>query len=199
MSQLLNPKSPTLPRPPEDYDPTQQAQLLNALRLYFNQLDSTLQQLLLGFNTHGEFKRLATQTRVAGVNLVAWDTTGEAFAVTLATPTEIEVQRSGLYKFEYALQLRHNAGVSATFHVWPIINGTAVPDSAFRYVIANPAHDMLATRDYLVTLRAGDRFSLGWSSSEPTATLQATPAAPPVPAVPAATLTVHYLFPNGAV
>ena len=201
MSQLQAPKAPALPNPTAAYEASLQSQVNLMLRSYFNQIDTSMQQLLLGFNHHGTFRRDATQTRAAGTNLVPWDATGEAYGIRVNTPTttEILVSRAGMYKFQYTLQLRHNAASAATFHVWPLVNGVAVPNSAFRYVIQNPAHDMLATRDYLVTLKAGDRFSLGWSSTETTATLQATPAAPPVPAVPAATLTVYYLFPNGAV
>ena len=51
MYNIFPAKSPNLPRGGDEYDLAYQNQFNNALRLYFNQLDSNTQQFIEGINS----------------------------------------------------------------------------------------------------------------------------------------------------
>ena len=50
MGMLQNQSSPNLPLAPHEYDETYMAQLLNVLRLYFNQINAVQRLNLAGLN-----------------------------------------------------------------------------------------------------------------------------------------------------
>lgn len=202
MPQLLPPKGPLIPLAPSEYDRAYQDQLTNVLRIYFNQLDSAFQQLLLGFNNYGTFYDTTTQTNpvASAENLVVFDTTGEAFGITVeGTPaTQIKVSKGGVYNFQFSAQFDVSGGGSAAAYVWFKVNGTALPYTATKVVVGGPNAETVAAWNYLVTMQAGDYFELAWSSDDTDMILLAEAAASPVPAVPSVIMTVTYVYPNNA-
>jgi hypothetical protein len=201
MPQLLPPRGPNLPLPPMEYNRHQQEQFSNALRLYFNQLDTAFQQLLLGFNHYGTFFDTTTQSP-AVVNTaypVTFNSAAEAFGVERGTDTSrIYVNRAGVYNFQISAQLDHVGGGAVDFYFWFRKNGTDIPNTAFKVVVAGPQAEIVFAANYLLTLRAGDYFQLVWSADSTDARLLAAAAAAPVPAIPSVILTVTYVYPNDA-
>ena len=61
MSLIIAPKSPALPLPAASYDARYLNQFLLTLRLYFNELDSTLRSLI-NATSYGSFYDTTTQT-----------------------------------------------------------------------------------------------------------------------------------------
>jgi hypothetical protein len=202
MPQIRPPKTPLIPLAPTEYDRAYQDQLTNVLRLYFNKIDSSFQQLLLGFNNYGTFYDTQTRTNpVANAeNLVAFDTTAEAFGITVegSPATQITVSKSGVYNFQFSSQLDHSGGGAVAFYFWFKVNGTAIDNTAGKLVVNGPNSETLAAWNYLVTLNAGDYFELAWSADNTSAILLATAAASPVPAIPSTIMTVVYVCPAGA-
>lgn len=202
MPQLQPPRAPNLPLAPTQYAKAQQDQLANALRLYFNQVDASFQQVLLGFNNYGTFYDTTTQSP-GGVNTAApvtFNTTAEAFGITLsATDTSrLTVSKAGVYNFQFSAQLDHIAGGAVSFYFWFRKNGVDIPFSATKIVVDGPNAETAAAWNYLVTMASGDYFQLVWSSNSLDARLLATPVAPPVPAIPSVIMTVTYVYPNAA-
>lgn len=202
MGQILVPPPPNLPIAPDGYGRQYQEQLNKDFRLYFNRLTAVFQQLLLGFNNYGTF--YDTQTRTNPVadaeNLVPFDTTAEAFGITVeGTPaTKITVSKSGVYNFQFSAQFDITGGGSGAAYVWFKINGTALPYTASKVVVAGPNDETVASWNYLVTMQAGDYFELAWSSSNTDMVILAVAASSPVPAIPSTIMTVTYVCPNDA-
>ena len=96
-NSLRPPKSPNLIVSPEDYDRRYQEQFNNALRIYFNQLDNTLQTLLsndpggsyLRF-PFGAFQDTTTQTAPANTaQVIRFNTTDLSNTVSLGSHTAV--------------------------------------------------------------------------------------------------------------
>lgn len=202
MPQLLPPRAPNLPLAPQQYESGYVEKLTNALRLYYNQLDLVLRQLLQGFNNYGTFYSTTTQTNPVAnaVNLVTYNNTGEAFgiAVDSLNTSRLTVTAAGVYNFQFSAQLDHTGGGKAVFYFWFRRNGLDIPDSATKMVLPGPNDELVAAWNYLITMAAGDYFELVWSSPDTGATLLAAPAAAPVPAIPSVIMTVTYTYPNDA-
>lgn len=198
--QILPPKRPLIPLAPTEYDRAYQDQLTNVLRIYFNQIDSAFQQLLLGFNNYATFYDTTTQTNpvASAENLVSFDSTAEAFGITVegSPATKITVSKSGVYNFQFSAQFDIASGGSASAYVWFKVNGTALPHTATKIVVGGPNAETVAAWNYLVTMNAGDYFELAWNSSDTNMVLLAEAAASPVPAVPSIIMTVTYICPN---
>ena len=202
MSQLLPPRAPNLPLAPQQYESGYVEKLTNALRLYYNQLDLVLRQLLQGFNNYGTFYSTDNQLNpVAGaVNLVTYNNTAEAFGVSVdpLNPSRLLVTAAGVYNFQFSAQLDHAGGGKARFYIWFRRNGVDLPASATTLVLPGPNDELVAAWNYLMTMEAGDYFELVWSSPDAGARLLAAPAAAPVPAIPSVIMTVTYVYPNAA-
>lgn len=201
MPQIQPPRAPSLPLAPAAYAKLQQDQLSNALRLYFNQIDASFQQVLLGFNNYGTFFNTTTQTPAA-INTaypITFDSTAEAYGISLGVDTsQLTVTRSGVYNFQFSLQLDHTGGGAVLFYFWFRKNGVDIPNSATKVVVTGPNAETVAAWNYLITMRAGDYFQLIWSANSTDARILAEPASPPVPAIPSAIMTVTYVYPNAA-
>lgn len=203
MAQLNNPIAPRLPAAPPEYEPRHEDQVRSMLRLYFNQLDASLQQVLLGFNHYGTFYDTTTQTNptINTPMAVTFNSTSEAYGVSLKAgdTAKIVAARDGVYNFQFSSQLDNVGGGAATFYIWFAINGTAIPHSAGKVVISGVSDEKVAAWNYLVTMQAGDEFQLMWSSDSLDAVIRAVAAASPIPAIPSTIMTVTYVYPNAAV
>lgn len=199
MAQLIPPRAPNLPLAPREYDSGYLEKLTNILRLYFNQLDFALQQVLTGFNNYGLFYSTVTQTNpvASAANLLTYNTTAEAFGVSYdpANPSRVRVSVAGVYNFQFSAQLDHTSGGNVDFFFWFRLNGLDIPYSATKVVVAGPNDETVAAWNYLITVEAGDYFELVWSSPDTAARILAEPAAPPVPAIPSVIMTVTYVYP----
>lgn len=203
MAQIPVPPPPNLPLAPDAFNRQYQEQLNKDFRLYFNRLTSVLRQLLLGFNNYGTFYDTQTRTNpVANTeNLVPFDTTAEAYGVTIegTPPTKFVVSKPGVYNFQFSAQLDHTGGGAVSFYFWFKINGSTIPYTGTKVVVDGPNAETAAAWNYLVTMQAGDYFELAWSASDTTAVILAAAASPPVPAIPSTIMTVTYVCPNDTV
>lgn len=203
MAQIPIPPPPNLPLAPDAFNRQYQEQLNKDFRLYFNRLTSVLRQLLLGFNNYGTFYDTQTRTNpVANTeNLVPFDTTAEAYGVTIegTPPTKFVVSKPGVYNFQFSAQLDHTGGGAVSFYFWFKINGSTIPYTGTKVVVDGPNAETAAAWNYLVTMQAGDYFELAWSASDTTAVILAAAASPPVPAIPSTIMTVTYVCPNDTV
>lgn len=200
MAQIPVPPPPNLPLAPDEFNRQYQEQLNKDFRLYFNRLTAVFRQLLLGFNNYGTFYDTQTRTNpVANAeNLVPFDTTAEAFGITVEgiPPTRLTVSKPGVYNFQFSAQLDHAGGGAVAFYFWFKVNGTAIPNTGTKVVVDGPNAETCAAWNYLVTLNAGDYFELAWSADNTSAVILAAAAAPPVPAIPSTIMTITYVCPN---
>jgi hypothetical protein len=188
---LYKARAPALPLPPVDYEQAQQDQFQNALRLYFNRLDSFLSELsgnqgggLLGFPyiaASDSTDQLATASDTP--TIVKWNTLESGNGFTLNAPGSATAQESGIYKITYSLQLTNTDNAAHDAAVWLKIDTGAgfvdVPRSTTIFTVparksAGVFSYVCAYSEVVFTLNAGDEMELYWATNQAYSTSPAT-------------------------
>ena len=142
---------------------------------------------------YGTFYDTTTQT-AAAINTayaLTFNTTDLSFGVRRGTPTSrIYVDSEGVYNFQFSLQLDKVSGGVGLFYLWARINGVNQTNSATQIRIQGNNAETVAAWNFVYKMNAGDYFELVWSVDTTDITIQAFAAAPPVPGIPSAILTV---------
>jgi len=188
---LRPPKAPNLPIAPVDYRQAYQDQLLNALRLYFNQIDNFGFGLL---NTNGggglSFPHIAASDNTDQLatasdtpTVVTWNTLDSGSGFILAAPGTATAEVSGIYKITYSLQLTNTDNVAHDAAVWLKINTGSgfvdVPNSTTIFTV--PARKSAGVFSYVCgyseavfSVNAGDEIELYWATNQAYDTSPAT-------------------------
>lgn len=142
---------------------------------------------------YGTFYDTTTQTATA-INTaqgITFNSTDLSFGVRIGTPaSRIYVDSDGIYNFQFSMQLDKVAGGVGLFFLWPRINGLDQANSATQIRLQGNNAETVAAWNFVYRLGAGDYLELMWSVDTADITIQAFAAAPPVPAIPSAILTV---------
>jgi hypothetical protein len=180
-------KAPNLPIGPVDYDQRYQDQLLNALRLYFNQIDNGFSALLdvaggsslsLPFIAASDSTdQLATNSNTATV--VKWNTLEGGNGFTLNAPGSATALVSGVYKITYSLQLTNTDNAAHDAAVWLKINNVDVPRSTTIFTVparksAGVFSYVCAYSEVVFSLETGDEMELYWATNQAYDTSPAT-------------------------
>jgi hypothetical protein len=189
MTFILPPKAPNLHNAPREYDPRQQEQFYNALRLYFNQLDNAFQTLLNGSDggkyirsPYGAFSDYTDQTAASTTVAYAmkFATTDYANGVSVVNTTRLTVQNSGIYNLQFSAQLENGATQEQDVFIWLRINGTDVAGSTgFVAVVASHGGThghALPGWNYFLQLNANDYVEIMWSTTSTNVSIQYNPA-----------------------
>jgi len=171
-------KAPNLPIAPVDYSQQYQDQVLNALRLYFAQVDNYSQSLV--GDTGGKYLRFPfiaaydTTTQYATGNniptMVKWNTLGGAQSFTLNADGTATVQQSGTYKITYSLQIANTDNTTAIDAiVWLRVNGVDVTGSTTSFTLPAAKSALIASyvggySEVVFQLKAGDNVALWWGT-----------------------------------
>lgn len=205
---LKTPAAPSLPLAPREWDARYQDQFANVLRLYFNQLSYQLQQLSAPQGGHhvsfptGAFSSTVSQTAASTttayvVTLNAVDFEG---GISLVEGSKLTAANTGVFNFQFSLQLANNDTAPQDIDVWFRKNGVDIPNSNSRFGLAarksagDPFHT-IGTVNLFVELMGGDYIQLVWRSSSANASITAYPAgtSPTRPAIPSVILTVSFV------
>ena len=173
----LNPvKAPALPIAPGMYDPLQQEQLLNALRLYFRGIDNWTQVVAgrsggVFINSPHLFMSDSTSQYAPADNtptLVQWNTVerNQSFIVngTGATP-----ELNGAYRISYRLQFENSDTVQHDAWVWIRVNEVDVSRSAAKFSIpASGTEDgyLVAVGEVVMDITGADEVQMYWATSK---------------------------------
>jgi hypothetical protein len=180
---LRPPKAPNLLVAPVDYRQQYVDQLNNALRLYFNQIDNSLQSLLsptggglLQFpfiEASDNTFQYATATNTA--TIIEWTTTSLGNYFTLNAGYTATAEVAGIYKITYSLQFANNDNAAHDAIVWLRVNGsTSAADVANSTTIFTVgARKSVGVPTYVVgysevvfALNAGDEVGLWWGTNQ---------------------------------
>ena len=175
MNHLLNPVSPpALPLARDQYDRPYQDQLNNVLRLYFEKLNSNVNNLTNDTGgRHLQFPYAAIQR-----------TTDQTFTVNTATQITfdqndylngctndgtdgITVNYNGLYNYQFSIQFKNTDTQIHTAWVWLRKSGVDVPGTASKFDIINshggtPGY-VIGAANFYVDLVAGDTIEM-WAA-----------------------------------
>lgn len=175
----LNPvKAPALPLAPGVYDPLQQEQLLNALRLYFRGLDNYTQIVAgpLGtsylnaphISASGTVNQYASATNTP--TKVLWNVFESGAGFTLNANSTATPEKSGVYKIDYSLLFANTSNAAQDLEVWLQVGGVNVPRSGTLFTL--PARKSAGVPSYLVAyssvtfeIEAGQEIALWWATS----------------------------------
>ena len=176
---LRPPKAPNLPIAPVEYTQQYQDMVLNALRLYFNQIDN------FGFSLSGgaggsyiSFPFISASdnaiqyaTAANTPTIVQWTTLEIGNGFTLNSNYTATAQFSGVYKITYSLQFANNDNAAHNSIVWLRVNGTNVADSTTIFTV--PARKSAGIPSYVCgysevvfQLNAGDNVGLWWGTDQ---------------------------------
>lgn len=138
-----------------------------------------------------------TTTQVAAVintpYALTFNTSAIEYSTYRGTPTSrIYVDVTGVYNFEFSVQLDKASGGPANIWIWARVNGADVSHSAGRVAIQGTSAETIASWNYLLDLNSGDYFELMWATSDINVEILQEAATAFAPAVPSVILTVSY-------
>jgi hypothetical protein len=181
---LLPPKAPNLPIGPANYAQDYINQLLNVLRLYFNQLDN-MGAILAGQggaflnNPYGAFSSFVDQTTTANTaTLMTLNTTDFSNGVSISS-SKITVVNPGIYNLQFSAQFQNTDNQIQDISIWLKQNGTDIAGSTG--LVSIPAHKSASAGDeahqitgwnYFVSMNAGDYIEIYWSTTLASVTIQ---------------------------
>ena len=177
--ELRPPKAPNLPIAPVQYTQQYQDQVLNALRLYFNQIDNLGQGLTGGLG--GSFlyfpfiaayyypDQYASADNTATQAL--WNGNSGISGFTLNADNTATASQSGTYKITYSLQFANSDNAQHDAIVWLRVNGVDVPYSTTIFSIqarksAGVYTYVCGYSEVVFTLNAGDKVALWWGTDQ---------------------------------
>lgn len=208
MNHLLNQVAPpALPLAREQYDRPYQDQLNNVLRLYFRQLNTTVNSLV--GDTGGRF----LQTPYAAIQR----TTDKSFTANTATQITfdqndylngctndgtdgITVNYNGLYNYQFSVQLKNTDTQIHSAWIWLRVNNVDVPGTGSKFDVISshggtPGY-VIAACNFYVDVVAGDTVEM-WAAVNNTAvTFEAEPAQTSpfaMPAIPSVVATLSFV------
>lgn len=205
MSYLRSPQAPNLPLSPDVPDRRYLDQLNNVLRLYFNQLSTTLASVA-GVNGGqyvecpvGLFFNTADQTFVATNTAypVVYNQTylNNAVALQTGSTSKIEVTVGGIYNFQYTGQVLSSSASSKTIYLWIKRNGTAIGYSTRAETVSTNGGYTGINYSFDIDLAAGEYLELEAAVTDTDLKLDAVAATSPHPGIPSSVMSVNYIGP----
>jgi hypothetical protein len=188
---MLKFRAPPLPIAGPDYKQDYFAQLIRALGLYFNQLDSktpvqwetVIADDFIGgeFAGYGQGIKLphisassASDQLAAGDNtptLVTWEIVEAGEGFTLNNDGTATALYPGVYQISFGLQFANTANAVHDVYVWLQVDGIDVPRTAFRFTI--PARKSAGVPSYLLayssatfSLNTNQDIALYWATDK---------------------------------
>jgi hypothetical protein len=92
---------------------------------------------------------------------VLFDTTDIADGISIGSPaSRIVVAESGLYKFDFSMQIESNSSSAKKLWIWPRINGSDVPNSNSEVTFSGSGTVLVPSWSWTLSLTAGQYFQI---------------------------------------
>jgi hypothetical protein len=207
MALLSPPKAPALPFGPDQYDRPYFDKLLALLRIYFNQVDNTLGQVVgtSGATTlqsiYAAVQSNVNQTAASTVTAypMTFTTVDYANGVSLVSGSRLFVSRTGIYNLQFSAQFANTDATEYDVDIWFRRNGVDIPASNSVYTVpkkhgGGDGH-IIAALNFYVQLSAGDYVEIIWRTANTAVFLEARPAGvtPTRPSIPSVIATINYV------
>ena len=144
-------------------------------RLYYGSFSDTTDQVATQINTP------------YAINI---NTTDIANGHHISNNSRVVAENSGLYNYQFSLQLSSSNSSSKEVFIWARKNGIDIPNSATRKTISGNGVYDVAAWNFVVSMNANDYFQLVWATTDLTAKIDAPAGTAFCPAVPSLILTV---------
>lgn len=112
---------------------------------------------------YGVFSDTTTQTPAAIYTpyAITYNTTDFAQGVSVGIPTSrIVTSVSGLYKFDFSLQVESSNASTKKMWIWPRVNGVDIPDSNSEITLAGNGTVLVPSWAWTLSMNAGDYFQI---------------------------------------
>jgi hypothetical protein len=159
--------APNLPLATQEYSQQYQDQLNNVFRLYFNRVDTILNQLKTLSVPYGAFSSDQDQTAIANTaTLMTLNTTDFANGVSIAT-SKITVATAGIYNLQFSAQFANTDTAFQDVYIWLKQNGADITGSTGFVGIPNrhagtDGHTIVGW-NYFLSMAANDYVEIYWS------------------------------------
>ena len=194
---------PALPYPEAQYSPSFFQQFNNVLRLYFNRLANSINQLLstddggkVLYMPRGLFYSTTDQAAaLANTGYpVEFENTyiGNGVSIGGVDNTRITVSSDGVYNFQITLQTAHTNSSDATVWTWINKNGTDVSYGGQKTTVKGNA-DRALYWNFSIDLTADQYIEMYWATSDTTLSLESEAATSPHPGVPSTIVAVSFV------
>jgi hypothetical protein len=205
MGRLQKVAAPNLPLAQTAYDRQYQDQLNNVLRLYFNLLDSSVNNVL-GTNggqyidcPNGLFFSTTDQP-IAAVNVgqpidFPIEYLNNAVRVNSGTDSRVYVDVGGVYNFQFSGQLLSGSASAKQVYIWIARNGTDIGYSTHQYTVAGSGTHLNISWNFDIDLDSGEYVEMQWASDDTNMKLEATAATAVHPGMPSAVMAVNFIAP----
>jgi hypothetical protein len=180
MAQFKTTKAPNLVISEPDYKINNEEQFRNQLRLYFNQVDSGFEQILIGqgganidfphIAAYSDADQYATATNTP--TKVLWTGVSDVAGFTLNVDNTATAQYDGTYKIEYRLQgVNSDNTTSHNVVVWMQIDGVNLTNSTTKFTLPTAPSGITPTYKSLnafITWEAvaGQSVALYWATNK---------------------------------
>jgi hypothetical protein len=207
MTQLLGVVPPRLPAAPQEYETRFHNQHSDVLRLYFNQLGSNVNTLIgprggqyLNF-PYAAIQRTTDRTfTVNTATQITFDETDFINGCVNDGTDGILVNQSGIYNYQFSVQLRNTDSQIHSAWIWLRINNIDVAGTGSKFDVTERHGGVdgfiIAACNFYVELTAGDTVEM-WAAVNNTAvTFDATAAQTspfPMPSIPSVVATLSFV------
>ena len=174
--ELQRVQPPALPFATPIYSEQYQNQLNNVLRLYFNRLESILNQLQTLSVPYGAFSSDQDQTAVANTaTLMTLNTTDFANGVSISS-SKITVATAGIYNLQFSTQFANTNSNVQDVYIWLKQSGVDIPGSTGFVSIpgshgGTDGHSIVGW-NYFLSMTAGQYIEIYWSVPNTDVTIQ---------------------------
>jgi hypothetical protein len=183
MTVIKNFTAPALPLPAQTYQPVSESDKNRTLRLYFNRLDSYLNDLTTILNGGGPGLSIALPHIAASDSgdqvaagddtptLATWDTLNSGLLWTLNSPGSATAQVAGVYKITFSLQFANTDNAAHDATVWLRNNGTDIANSTTQFTlmarksVGVPALNV-GYSEVVFEVDVGDEIELYWATEQ---------------------------------
>jgi hypothetical protein len=168
--------APNLPLATQEYSQQYQDQLNNVFRLYFNRVDTILNQLKTLSVPYGAFSSDQDQTAIANTaTLMTLNTTDFANGVSIAT-SKITVATAGIYNLQFSAQFQNTDTAFQDVYIWLKQDGVDIPGSTGFVSIPNrhagtDGHTIVGW-NYFLSMAANDYIEIYWSVPNTSVSIQ---------------------------
>jgi hypothetical protein len=207
MTQLLGVVPPRLPAAPQAYETRFHNQHSDVLRLYFNQLGGNVNTLIgprggqyLNF-PYAAIQRTTDKTFTANTaTQITFDETDFINGCVNDGTDGILVNQSGIYNYQFSVQLRNTDSQIHSAWIWLRINNIDVAGTGSKFDVTERHGGVdgfiIAACNFYVELTAGDTVEM-WAAVNNTAvTFDATAAQTspfPMPSIPSVVATLSFV------
>ena len=215
ITRILPPIAPRLVAAPIDYEPRFFEQYSNALRLYFNGVDTTFGSLFgspkTGTNLHpgGSYlnfpyaavQRTTDKTFTANTaTLITFDTTDYINDCVNNGSNGIYANNAGIYNYQFSVQWKNTDSQAHDAWIWLRKNGTDVTGTASQFTVPSKHGSvdghLIAAANFYVDMNAGDYVELWAAVDNITVSMEAYAAQTSpfaMPSIPSVVATLTFV------